>query len=53
MNENNALLKEQATSLEAKLARAERRTEDMTRLQLENEVSISSRRVVNSMKNVV
>lgn len=37
VNENNALLKEQASSLEAKLIRAEQRNEDMTRIQLDNE----------------
>ncbi len=39
VNENNALLKEQATSVEAKLVRAEKRTEELAKLQVENEVS--------------
>ncbi|XP_072030074.1 mitotic spindle assembly checkpoint protein MAD1-like [Amphiura filiformis] len=37
VNENNALLKEVATSMETKLARAEKRTEELARLQVENE----------------
>ena len=38
MNENNALLKEQAGSLEAKLHRAEQRAKELAQLQVENEV---------------
>ena len=38
VNENNALLKEQANSLESKLKRAELRAKELAELQVENEV---------------
>ena len=38
-NESNLLLKEKADSLQAKLVRAEQRVTELTRVEIENEVS--------------